>query len=393
MPEASTSGLRRPPRVRRAAGRTGRRRRRRPASLRPVDHVVGVVADRRARRSAPVRSASASAPARRRSARSSPAGTRPGRRAPSPTGVGAADGASTLRWSATRRSASSATSIDESGVAAIASSDAPAASASAAGRRPRHAAPVRRHRSTRRRRATRLGHHHRHRAGGRRQVDVLVGLAERRELGDHVDGHEPGPLERLQQAVAAVDQLLDLLAGQVAAPGQLAEHPLAVGAGLLDHLPALLLGHRQLGLGVGGGVAAPARRLELGLLAEPLGLVGASCSSRAGAVLGLDADRRCRPRGPSGRCAPSPRRAAGDRRVVVEPTPSVGALAGARPQLALEEALALLQAGQLGGDHAQEVADLAAGRTRGAPCRTRRRRPPPATTGRDARTRWPRGPA
>ena len=37
------------------------------------------------------------------------------------------------------------------------------------------------------------------------EVDVLVGLAERRELGDDVDGDEAGPLERLQQAVATVD--------------------------------------------------------------------------------------------------------------------------------------------------------------------------------------------
>ena len=62
-------------------------------------------------------------------------------------------------------------------------------------------------------------HHHRHRAGGRREVDVLVGLAERRELGDHVDGDEARPLEHLQQTVAPVDQLLDLLAGQLAPAG------------------------------------------------------------------------------------------------------------------------------------------------------------------------------
>ena len=89
-----------------------------------------------------------------------------------------------------------------------------------------------------------------------------------------------------------MDQLLDLLAGQLAAARQLGEHPLAVGAGLLDHLPTLLLGHRQLGLGVGGGVGAAAAGLEVGLLAQPLGLVGGLAQQPRRAVLGLDADRR-----------------------------------------------------------------------------------------------------
>ena len=132
----------------------------------------------------------------------------------------------------------------------------------------------------------------RHRAGGRRQVDVLVGLAERRQLGDDVDGDEAGPLERLQQAVAPVDQLLDLLAGELAPARQLRQHPLAVGPGLLDHLPALLLGHRQLGLGVGGGVGAAPAGLELGLLADALGLVGGLAEQPAAPSSALAADRR-----------------------------------------------------------------------------------------------------
>ena len=59
-----------------------------------------------------------------------------------------------------------------------------------------------------------------------------------------------------KQSVAAEDQLLDLLAGQLAPAGQLRQHPLAVGASLVDHLAALLLGERDLTLGVGGGIGA-----------------------------------------------------------------------------------------------------------------------------------------
>ena len=155
-----------------------------------------------------------------------------------------------------------------------------------------------------------------------------------------------------------MDELLDLLAGEVAAAGQLAEHALAVGAGLLDHLAALLLGHRQLGLGVGGGVAAPAGGLQLGLLADPPGLVAGLAQQLGGAVLGPAADRRAALAGG----LQDARRLLAEqarRRLVVERQPSVDDRAGlGGAQLALEEPLALLQAGQLGGDHAQEVADL-----------------------------------
>ena len=162
----------------------------------------------------------------------------------------------------------------------------------------------------------------RHRAGRRAEVDVLVGLAERRDLGDHVDGGQAGPLERLEQAVATVQQLLDLLAGQLAPPRQLAEHALAVGPRLVDHLAALLLGRRQLGLGVAGGIACaggwPRGR-------PPRAPAGPRRRRRAGA--GRRRPRPCcgwppRPRGPSAGCAPPPRRAGGwpSRR----PSPSAG---------------------------------------------------------------------
>ena len=69
-------------------------------------------------------------------------------------------------------------------------------------------------------------------------------------------------------------QLLDLLASQFAAASQFAEHSLAVGAGLVDHLAALLLGHHQFGLGIRRRVLTAARRLDLGLFTQTLGLVG-----------------------------------------------------------------------------------------------------------------------
>ena len=59
-------------------------------------------------------------------------------------------------------------------------------------------------------------HHQRHRAGGRGEADVLVGAADALQLGRDVDGDEPRPLEHLQQPVAAVGELVDVLAGEVA---------------------------------------------------------------------------------------------------------------------------------------------------------------------------------
>ncbi len=101
-----------------------------------------------------------------------------------------------------------------------------------------------------------VGQHHRHGAGGGRQVHVLVGLTERLEFSDDVDRHHTRPLERLHQAVTTVHQLFDLLPGELTTTGELAEHPLAVRPRLVDHLPTLLLGHRQLGFGIGGRVGS-----------------------------------------------------------------------------------------------------------------------------------------
>ena len=99
-------------------------------------------------------------------------------------------------------------------------------------------------------------------------------------------------------------ELLDLLAGQLAAAGQLTEHALPIGPGLLDHFAALLLGHRQLGLRIGSCVAAPSGRLEVGLLAlalrvvsglaeEPGGALFTFCPDRIGALAGGLEDACC----------------------------------------------------------------------------------------------------
>ena len=160
------------------------------------------------------------------------------------------------------------------------------------------------------------------------------------------------------QPIATVDELLDLLAGEVAPAGQLGEHPLAVGARLLDHLPALLLGHRQLGLGVGGGIGAAPAGFQLGLLAHALSLLAGLAQQPRGPLLGLGPDRR---RALARRLQDARRLLAEQAggRVVVDDRTAVGdGDRLRRPQLALEEALALLQPGQLGGDHAQEVAHL-----------------------------------
>ena len=80
-------------------------------------------------------------------------------------------------------------------------------------------------------------------------------------------------------------QLLDLLAGEFAPTRQLTEHTLAVGASLVDHLAALLLGHLQLGFGIGGGVLTAASGLDLGLLADALRLVSGLAQQARRAIL------------------------------------------------------------------------------------------------------------
>ena len=155
-----------------------------------------------------------------------------------------------------------------------------------------------------------------------------------------------------------MDQLLDLLAGQLAAAGQLAEDPLAVGAGLVDHLPALLLGHLQLGLGVGRGVLAAAGRLDLGFLAAALGLVGGLAHQPGGLLLGAAADLVGGLAGGLEDAGGLLAEHLGDH-LVVQHDGGMGGAALGRAQLALEELLPFLQAGQLGREHPQEVAYLA----------------------------------
>ena len=156
-----------------------------------------------------------------------------------------------------------------------------------------------------------------------------------------------------------MDQLLDLLAGQLPAAGQLAEHPLPVGPRLLDHLAALLLGHRQLRFGVGRRVAAPAAGLQVGLLTLALGVVGGFPQQPGGALLGPRPDRRGALAGGLQDARRLLAEQPGRRLLVDDGTARRAGYALLRlAQLALEEPLALLQASQLGGHHAQEVAHL-----------------------------------
>ena len=224
-------------------------------------------------------------------------------------------------------------------------------------RRRRRPRPVRRTEFEPIVRAPRVRHHDRHGPGRRREVDVLVGLAERLQLGDHVDGDDPCPLERLHQAIATVHQLLDLFARQLAAARQLAQHPLAVGPGLVDHLATLLLGHRQLGLGVGRRIGTAAGGLDFGLLAHPQRLVARLAQQARRVLFGLLADLgRCLACGAEHACGLLAEQT-GERRVVEADVVEVGVGLG-RAELTLEEPLTLLQATEFGGDHPQEIADL-----------------------------------
>ena len=200
-------------------------------------------------------------------------------------------------------------------------------------------------------------HHQRHRARGGRQVHVLVGFTQRRELRHHVDRYEPGALERLQQAVASVYELFDLLTRHLSTTSELTEHPLAIGPGLVHHFATLLLGHLDFGLGVGSGVLTSTRRLELGLFAKSLDLVGRFTKQSGCALLGPATDLgggfASGAEDASSLLAEHPR----DQFLVDRHR---GRRGGALrlTQLALEEALALLQACQFGCDHAKELSHL-----------------------------------
>ena len=178
------------------------------------------------------------------------------------------------------------------------------------------------------------------------------------EFGDHVDSDQPGPFERLQQTISAVQQLFDLLAGQLASTCQLAEHSLAIRPGLVDHLATLLLGHRQLGLGVGSGIRAPPRRLDLGFLAHAGRLVARLGEELRCALLGLLTDLCGALAGGGEHACGLLAQQPGERLLVELHRREIGIRLGGA-QLALEEPLALLQPAELGSDHAEELADLA----------------------------------
>ena len=93
--------------------------------------------------------------------------------------------------------------------------------------------------------ASRIRDHHRERPSGGREVHVFVRLTERLHLSNDVRGHKTSPLKGLRQTVATVDQLFDLFTCQFATTLKFTQYALAVGAGFVDHLAALLLGHRQ----------------------------------------------------------------------------------------------------------------------------------------------------
>ena len=154
-----------------------------------------------------------------------------------------------------------------------------------------------------------------------------------------------------------MQQLLDLLARQFTSACELAEHAFAVGACLVDHLAALLLGHRQLGFGVGCRIGATTRRLDLGLLAHARCLVTRFAQQLRGALFGLLADLggalACRGQHPCRLLTEQP----GQRLFVHLHRRQVG-IGLRRTELAFEETFAFLQTPEFGRHHAQEVADL-----------------------------------
>ena len=188
------------------------------------------------------------------------------------------------------------------------------------------------------------------------EAHELVGAGRPLQLGRDVDRDQPGALEHLQQAVAAVGQLLDVLARQLRAALEIGQHALAIGPRLGHHLAALLLGVGDLGLGVALRLLAVAGRLDLGVLAHAVGLVVGFAHHARGVLLGPHLDLR----GRLARRLEHPQRLlaehAGDGLVVELGAPRRRRPGG--PQLGLELPLALLQPPQLGGDRREEGAHL-----------------------------------
>ena len=154
-----------------------------------------------------------------------------------------------------------------------------------------------------------------------------------------------------------MQQLLDLLACELASAGEFAEHTLAVRACFVDHLATLLLGHRQLGFGVGRSIRTTTRRLDLGFFAHSSCLGARFVQQLRGALLGLLADLgsalASRRQHSSGLLAQQPRE-----RLVVELHRSQIRVRLSGAELAFEEPFALLQTAEFGRDHAKEVPDL-----------------------------------
>ena len=209
-------------------------------------------------------------------------------------------------------------------------------------------------RSTRDRRLGRGRHHERHGTRGGLEVDVLVRLTQRGQLGHHLDSGNTRTLERLQQSITTVDQLLDLLAGELASASQLAEHALAVRTRFVDHVAALLLGHLQLGLGIGRCVLTTSRRFDLSFLTQALGLIRGLAQQACGALLCTQADLRG---GLTSRLQHARRFLAEEPRggVLVDERFRPGLRVLECLHLALECALTFLEPGLLSRDHAQEV--------------------------------------
>ena len=150
-------------------------------------------------------------------------------------------------------------------------------------------------------------------------------------------------------------QLLNLLASQLTTASQFAQHPFAIGACLVDHFAALLLGHLQFRFSVGAGVLATTRRLDFRFLAQALCLIGGLAQHPRRAILGahLDLIRSLASRGKNSNSFLTQH--AGDNFFVQSDT-GAGSVALRCAQLTLQELLALLESCQLSSDHPQKLA-------------------------------------
>jgi hypothetical protein len=124
-----------------------------------------------------------------------------------------------------------------------------------------------------------------------------------------------------------------------------------------NHLATLLLGHLELGLGVGRCVGAASRGLGVGFLTDPCGLIARLHQHLRAAAFGLVADL-------VGGLASRRQHArhllaeqTGQRGVVEIDGIQIGVRLGVA-QLALEEPFAFLETAQLRRNHPQEVAHL-----------------------------------